>query len=168
MASPLGTLSNISPPTCSTPATLLNSSFSLQILSNKSQSNFNLLIFINWNNTWKRGGMFYDMRQVKINTLNMWICGGDEANGLSQTTPNIHQLPKLLKTFVNLKDLLENQSSLVVHCFVENLIKSWVHAWILESMHFMDPVKGNSSFKNCTFQLRPAIQCSSGVKLSRV
>ena len=68
--------------------------------------------------------MFYDMRQVKINTLNMWICGGDEANGLSQTTPNIHQLPKLLKTFVNLKDLLENQSSLVVHCFVENLIKS--------------------------------------------
>ena len=53
------------------------------------------------------------------------------------------------------EDVLHGDSTCAAHCFVENIIKSLVQAWILEGVYSMDPIKRNSSFKNCIFQLGP-------------
>ena len=99
--------------------------------------------------------MLYNMRQVKINALDIGVSSSDQVNGNSQTTTNIHQLPKLLKTFVRLKDLLDDNSSVVEHCCVKHLIKSGVQVCMLEEMRAISPIEWNSSLKNCIVQLGP-------------
>ena len=95
------------------------------------------------------------MRQVEINALDIVISSSDQVNGNSQTTTNINQLPELLKTFVRLKDLLDDNSSVVEHCCVKHLIKSGVQVWILEDMRAISSIEWNSSLKNCIVQLGP-------------
>ena len=101
--------------------------------------------------------MLYNMRQVEVNTLNMLVFGCDKVKGHSQTTANINQSAKVLKTLVNLEDLLDNNGGVIVHSRVENLIKPWIQAWVIESMGSMDSIKWNSPFKNCIFQLGPTL-----------
>jgi hypothetical protein len=62
---------------------------------------------------------------------------------------------EVLKAFTGVKDILHNNSSVVEHRCVENLIEPWVKARILEGVRAMNPVEWNSSLKNCIFQLGP-------------
>lgn len=101
--------------------------------------------------------MFYNMRQVKINSLNMGVFGCDYAKGGSQTATNIDHPRKVLKTLVGLNDLINNYRCVVEHCCVENLIESGVLARVLKCMRSMDPVKWYSSFNNRIFQLGPEV-----------
>ena len=99
--------------------------------------------------------MLYDMRQVEIDTLDMRVFGSDQVNIDPKTTSNIHKPLYALKTFVAFKNLLHNYSGVVDHCSIENLIEPRVEAWILKCMRAMNPVKWNSPFPNCIFQLGP-------------
>ena len=53
------------------------------------------------------------MRRVKINALNMRVFGSDQIKGHSKATPNIYQLLKVSKAFVELEDVLNKNSGLV-------------------------------------------------------
>ena len=99
--------------------------------------------------------MFYNMRQVKINRLDMGIFGCDYAKGGSDTATNIDHTRKVLKTIVGLKDLTNSYRCMVEHCCDENLIESGVLARILKCMRSMDPVEWYSSFNNSILQLGP-------------
>lgn len=101
--------------------------------------------------------MIYDMGQVEIDTLYMLISRCDQIKGHSQTTTNINKLCEVLvfKTLVDMKKFLDDNGGVIKHCCVEHLIKPGVQTWVLKGVHAMDPVKWNSSFNNCIFQLRP-------------
>ncbi|CAB4270368.1 unnamed protein product [Prunus armeniaca] len=107
--------------------------------------------------TWIGRGLIYDMGQVEIDTLYMLISRCDQIKGHSQTTTNINKLCEVLvfKTLVDMKKFLDDNGGVVKHCCVERLIKPGVQTWILKSVCAMDPVKWNSSFNKCIFQLRP-------------
>ena len=65
-----------------------------------------------------------DMRQVKIDAMDMRVFGSDQVNIDSKTTSNIYQSFYALKTFVGLQNLLHHQSGVIHHCCVENFIES--------------------------------------------
>ena len=99
--------------------------------------------------------MFYNMRQVKINSLDVGVFGCDYVKGSSDTTTYIDHMRKVLKTLVGLKDLTNSYLCMAEHCCVENLIESGVLARILKCMTSMDPVEWYSSFNNSILQLGP-------------
>ena len=104
--------------------------------------------------------MLYDMRQVKIDTLDMRVFGSDQVNIDPKTTSNIHKPLYALKTFVAFKNLLHNYTAVIDHCCIKNLIEPWVQACILKCMRAMNPVECNTPFLNCIFQLGPKNECT--------
>ena len=62
---------------------------------------------------------------------------------------------ELLEAFVGVKDVLNNNGSVVEHGCVKNLVEPRVQAGILEGVRAMNPVEWNSSLENCIFQLGP-------------
>jgi hypothetical protein len=64
-------------------------------------------------------------------------------------------LLELLEAFVGVKDVLNNNGSVVEHGCVQNLVEPRLQAGILEGVRAMNPVEWNSSLKNCVFQLGP-------------
>ena len=65
-----------------------------------------------------------DMRQVEIDAMNMRVFRSDQVNVDSKTTSNIYQCFYALKTFVGFQNLLHNQSGVIDHSCVENLVES--------------------------------------------
>ena len=99
--------------------------------------------------------MLNNMRQIKINPLNMWKLGSNSFEGDTKTATNIHQLLHVLKSPVNLYDVFDDNCTMIIHSFVENLIEPGVQPRILKRVRSMDSIKWNSSFKNSIFQLGP-------------
>ena len=106
-----------------------------------------------------RRALFDDMRQVKVDALDMRVSRSDLAKSHSKATANINKFLKVLKTLVEIKNLLDNNGGVVEHCCVEHLVKPGVQTWILKGMCAIHPVKWDSSFQNSTFQLEPVFQC---------
>lgn len=98
-----------------------------------------------------------NMREVKINSLNMGCIWGDDAEGDSKTTTNINKLfmieIELPKTLVGgaLEDFVDDYGGVVYHCLVEYLIEPGVLPWVLECMRPVDPLKWNPFFHDCRF-----------------
>jgi len=64
------------------------------------------------------------MRQVEIDAMDMRVFGSDQVNVDSKTTTNIHHSFYALKTSVGFQNLLHNQSGVIDHSCVENLVES--------------------------------------------
>ena len=87
---------------------------------------------INLNNIGISWGMLYNMMQVKINAFDVGVFGSDEVQSDSQATTNINKLPELLKAFVRLNNMLNNNISVVEHHRFKNLIELGVQREILK------------------------------------
>lgn len=99
--------------------------------------------------------MFYDMGQIKINSLDVRIFGCDQFEVNAKTTTNVHQLSDALKAMVEIEDPLHVYSGGVMHGFVENLIEPGIHTWVLKRVHSINPVEWYSSFQDRSFQFAP-------------
>ena len=76
--------------------------------------------------TWIGRGMLDNMRQVKIDTLNVRVFRSDQAKGDPQTTTNIHKCVNAFKAIIGFQDLLNNDSAKVYHCLIQNKIEPCV------------------------------------------
>ena len=102
--------------------------------------------------------MFYDMRQVKIDTLHMRVFGSDQFEIYPKTTTNVHRSIDVLKTFVVIKNPLHCNCGGVEHGFVKNLIEPGIHTGIFKGMHAMSPVEWYATFCDRSFYFAPTSQ----------
>lgn len=85
----------------------------------------------------------------------MRVFRGDHVNGDPKTATNIKKAFNLIKTFVTLKELVHNNSGVIDHGSIENMIEPGVEAGIIKGVCAMNPVERNTPFPNRIFKLRP-------------
>ncbi|KAF7152343.1 hypothetical protein RHSIM_Rhsim01G0110400 [Rhododendron simsii] len=67
--------------------------------------------------------------QVKIDTLDMWVLGGDQVEGGTNTSANINKRLDVLETLVGrFQDLLVNNGAVFGHGLVEYLVHDYIEA----------------------------------------
>lgn len=91
------------------------------------------------------------MWQIEIGTTNGGMSRRDHVEGDAKTPTYIDQSFEVVETFVVLKNFFHDNSCLIGHCLVENLIEPRILSRIFKCMRTMYLVKWNTSFKNRIF-----------------
>ena len=119
-----------------------------------------------WKCTRIRWGIINNMRQVKVNALNSGVFGYDHVKGGSSPTTNINNWGEALKTLVGFKNFLHGNGGMTRHSIVEHLVESRICAMILKGSHSIGFVEGDSTIKNCIFQIVPTISTKKNTNQS--
>ena len=119
-----------------------------------------------WKCTRIRWGIINNMRQVKVNALNSGVFGYDHVKGGSSSTTNINNWGETLKTLVGFKNFLHGNGGMTRHSIVEYLVESRICAMILKVSHSIGLVEGDSTIKNCIFQMVPTISTKKNTNQS--
>jgi len=118
-------------------------------ISITKQSKHQKALFGNQNQSTSRWGILnYDMRQIKVNSLNWRVFRDDHIHYSSSPSTKIHGwCDQAFKASVSLKNLLHGNGRVVWHSLIENLDEYWIHAEVFKYSHSMHGPSGLASWE---------------------
>lgn len=107
--------------------------------------------------TWWLWCMINNMGEIKVNSFDLWILGGDHAQSGTNSTTNIYKCVYVIKSLVYFQEMFGEDDRMAFHPLIEKLVHPWNLCIVLKSRHAICLVKWNATFQNCVLQIVPVI-----------